>query len=55
MEIKKLKKRIWLEENIGMLTKSPKEYYKGIFKEVVEEIKVNNKSVKNFDKCIVCH
>lgn len=55
MEIKALKKRIWLEENKVMLAKSPKEYYKGIFKEVVEEIKANNKFVKNFDKCLVCH
>ena len=39
--MKTLKERIWLEENIGMLKKSPKEYYKGVFKDIVEEIKEN--------------
>lgn len=39
--MKPLKERIWLDENIRMLNKSPKEYYKGIFKEIVEEIKHN--------------
>jgi hypothetical protein len=30
-----------------MLEKNPKEYYKGIFKEIVEEIKQNKISIKN--------
>ncbi|MBY9010691.1 MAG: hypothetical protein KGD74_12560 [Candidatus Lokiarchaeota archaeon] len=46
--MKVLKKRIWLDENIGMLAKSPKEYYKGIFKEIVVEIKENKKYLKNY-------
>jgi len=37
-----------------MLTKNPKEYYRGIFKEVVEEIKENNKFVKNICTCPTC-
>ena len=39
--MKALKERIWLEENIAMLKNSPKEYYEGIFKEIVAEIKDN--------------
>ena len=45
--MKVLKKRIWLDENIGMLAKSSKEYYKRIFKEIVEEIRENKKHLKN--------
>ena len=30
-----------MEENIGMLKKSPKDYYKGVFREIVAEIKEN--------------
>ncbi|MBY8987852.1 MAG: hypothetical protein KGD61_05310 [Candidatus Lokiarchaeota archaeon] len=41
MDIKELKERIWLDENINKAKKSPKEYYKGIFKEIIEEIKEN--------------
>ncbi len=52
MEIKALKKRIWLEENIGMLKKSPKAYYKGIFKEVVEEIKENQRNLLICNECV---
>jgi len=52
--MKALKERIWFDESIEMLTKSPKEYYRGIFNEVVEEIKENNKFVKNFDTCLTC-
>ncbi len=53
--MKALKERVWLEENIDMLKKSPKEYYKGILKEVVEEIKENKKYVKFIDTCLTCH
>ena len=49
--MKALKKRIWLEENIEMLGKSPKEYYKGVFKEIVEEIKENKKSLHICNTC----
>ncbi|MFW9948676.1 MAG: hypothetical protein ACFFKA_00950 [Candidatus Thorarchaeota archaeon] len=35
-----------MDENIRMLNKSPKEYYKGIFKEIVEEIKENRKKLQ---------
>jgi len=49
--MKTLKERIWLEENLGLLKKSPKEYYRGIFKEIVEEIKENT---ENLLTCIAC-
>ncbi|MFX0047256.1 MAG: hypothetical protein ACFE8G_03720 [Candidatus Hermodarchaeota archaeon] len=41
-----MKERTWLDENILMLNVSPKEYYKSIFKEIVEEIKHNHSSLK---------
>jgi hypothetical protein len=33
--MKPLKERKWLDENITMVEKNPKEYYKGLFKELV--------------------
>ena len=41
-----LKERIWLDGNIKMTKKNPKEYYRGIFKEIVEEIKNNQHYLK---------
>jgi len=41
--MKALKERIWLDENITTQEKTPKEYYKGVFKEIVEEIKHNKR------------
>lgn len=52
--MKALKERVWLDENIGMLTKSPKEYYKGIFEEIVEEINENKKYLKNCHTYAAC-
>ena len=50
--MKTLKERVWLEENIGMLKKSPKEYYKGIFREIVEEIKENKNPLHSCNVCV---
>ena len=53
LNIKALKERIWLEENIEMLEKSPKEYYKDIFKEIVKEIKFNQRNLEK-DETVLC-
>ena len=53
IEIKALKKRKWLDVNISLLKTSPKEYYRGIFKEVEEEIKHNQKCLKE-DEIVYC-
>jgi hypothetical protein len=55
IEMKALRERIWLDENIGMQRKSLKEYYKDIFKEIVEEIKENNRMVKIMNSCLACN
>ena len=51
--MKAIKERIWLEEKSGMLEKSPKEYFKSIFKEIVEEIKHNQRYLKK-DETLFC-
>ena len=51
--MKAIKERIWLEENSEMLEKSPKEYFKCIFEEMVEEIKHNERYLKN-DEFLFC-
>ncbi len=42
-----LKKRKWLTKNEKMQEMSPKEYYKEVFKEIVEEIKINESKKKS--------
>ena len=46
MEIIALKERTWFNENIRMVGKNPKEYYKGIFNEIIEEIEYNKHFLK---------
>jgi hypothetical protein len=43
-----------LDENIMTSKRSPKEYYKGIFKEIVAEIKDNTYSLKKIQASPVC-
>lgn len=53
IKIKALKERKWLDENILMLEKNPKEYYLEVFKEIVEEIKHNRKHHNNIETILI--
>jgi hypothetical protein len=53
IEIKALEERIWLDENIVLLKKSPKKYYEGVFKEIVAEIKDNKSNLKKFHPSLI--
>ncbi|MHA2010454.1 MAG: hypothetical protein ACXACO_11700 [Promethearchaeota archaeon] len=48
--MKVLDKRKWLLKNEDMLLISPKEYSKRVFGKLVEEIKQNEKNIKNYNK-----
>lgn len=43
-----LKKRQWLTKDEKMAGMSPKEYYEEEFKEIIQEINENEKSIKNY-------
>jgi hypothetical protein len=40
-----LKKRKFLDANINMKNLNPKEYYREIFREIIQEIKSNKKDI----------
>jgi hypothetical protein len=41
----RLKKRKFLDDNKNMKNSSPKDYYREIFKEIIQEIKNNRKNI----------
>ncbi|MFW9873296.1 MAG: hypothetical protein ACFFG0_09355 [Candidatus Thorarchaeota archaeon] len=43
-----MKKRQWLTFDEKMMSMTPKEYYKEIFRELIQEINDNEKSIKKF-------
>ena len=43
-----LKKRKWLTKDEKMACMSPKEYYEETFKEIIQEINENEKSIKKY-------
>ena len=48
-----LKKRKFLDDNISMKSLNPKEYYREIFKEIIQEIKNNKKTAVIGGFCLV--